>query len=139
MPYITQDTRDLINSKIDELTEKLTITGNESTRDGILNYSITSLLVGVFKSYGPIIRYRDLNSMMGILECVKHELYRRLGSCLEDGAIVKNGDIEAYRKDTPDFCHICGARIPTIDGEGTCDACAPQDNLWGKTTPGSHL
>lgn len=57
---------------------------------GELNYAITRLLVSFF---GDIPRYADLNAAIGVLECAKQELYRRVGAPLEDRKLAENGDV----------------------------------------------
>jgi hypothetical protein len=38
-------------------------------------------------------RYSTANNLMGVLECVKAEFYRRQVANLEDRKIIENGDI----------------------------------------------
>ncbi len=57
--------------------------------DGMVNYTLTKILDGVYGSGG----YEVYNRLMGVLECVKHEYYRRKISDYEDEKIAENGDI----------------------------------------------
>ena len=58
---------------------------------GVLNYCISALLNEVLKTNG--ISYRNINELIGVLECAKLELYRRVASPYEDDKIHSNGDV----------------------------------------------
>jgi hypothetical protein len=55
---------------------------------GELNFLLTSILHGV---YTP--SYHNYNEIVGMLECVKLELYRRQIGNYEDQKIRENGDV----------------------------------------------
>lgn len=57
---------------------------------GELNYLITSL---VLRYIGPSISYGRINDAIGVLECAKLEMYRRLAAPYEDDKIAENGDV----------------------------------------------
>lgn len=59
------------------------------TRSGICNYIITRLLKDIIYPQS----YHDYNEVIGILECVKQEFYRRAVAPYEDKKIEQNGDI----------------------------------------------
>lgn len=88
MPYIRARDRPEIDRLIEPLIEML---GRESVEDvdGKVNYAITRLINGVYKP-----RYFNYNRAVGVLECVKLELYRRRVGPYEDEKIVENGDVE---------------------------------------------
>jgi hypothetical protein len=94
MPYIKQNDRDWIGSGIDELVFALKEdhAGNPDGLAGRLNYAITILLS---KSYDLTKNpsYAKLNDAIGVLECCKLELYRRLAIPYEDKKIQENGDV----------------------------------------------
>ena len=98
MPYIKQEQRDLIDDDIANLVESISdFTDDE--KEGVLNYTITSLLnamPGKNKAGDREWRYKFINRVVGVLECVKLEFYRRLAGPYEDVAIEKNGDIKIY-------------------------------------------
>jgi len=94
MPYISQGLRLVIDRQITALSDDIWNMANEETLAGILNYTVTELLNQTIMGNEP--RYHKINTVLGILEAVKLELYRRLGGPYEDTAIVKNGDIKAY-------------------------------------------
>ena len=98
MPYITQDLRDKINLEIFDLQEQiLNISGSDNI-EGLLNYVITNLLVdkAIWCDASSALSYRHYNRMLGVLESVKQEIYRRIIAPYEDKCIMKNGDIDAF-------------------------------------------
>lgn len=65
---------------------------------GILNYLITELLlhkIDLETADNELPRYAQLNEIIGILECCKLEIYRRLGKLIEEKAIHINGDLDS--------------------------------------------
>ena len=79
MPYIDQDAR-----------RRLEVGGQPETA-GELNYAITRLVDEYLQSRGGL-RYSHLNEVIGVLECAKLELYRRLAVPYEDQKLAENGD-----------------------------------------------
>jgi len=91
MPYITQDRRD----PLDEPLAQIILAIQDSTaKAGMLNYAITTLLQSVVDPEAP--RYVDINTAVGVLECAKLELYRRLAAGYEDKKAAENGDVDTY-------------------------------------------
>lgn len=90
MPYISQDLRnqlpslELLKKELDNLEEKM----------GALNYILTELMQ---EELFPL-KYRKINDLIGMLECCKLELYRRVAH-YEDQKIRENGDV--YRVSQP--------------------------------------
>lgn len=64
---------------------------------GELNYAITRLVDEYLERKG--LRYQAINDVVGVLECAKLELYRRVAAGYEDGKIDDNGD--AFRSHLP--------------------------------------
>ncbi len=93
MPYIEQAGRDCLDPEIDALSEALRFP--LCREPGALNYTITTLLCRVLGDEGW--SYKKINTMMGVLECVKQEMYRRVAAEYEDEAILRNGDLEEFR------------------------------------------
>lgn len=59
---------------------------------GCLNYLITGLCrIHIEKNGGRC--YKNFNEVMGVLECVKQEFYRRAVAPYEDCKIRENGDV----------------------------------------------
>lgn len=79
MPYITEKQRQALDKGLPPLEA------------GELNYLITRLILEYIKDKGE--SYSVYNAVMGVLECVKHEIYRRLISSYEDKKRKENGDI----------------------------------------------
>lgn len=81
MPYIQSELRRMV------ITDPLpvTLTPNE------LNYVITTLLDTYIQLEG--LNYASLNAAIGVLECAKLELYRRIAAPYEDKKLAENGDV----------------------------------------------
>lgn len=96
MPYITKENREKLDGEIDSLILKLeSFTDDEI--EGALNYTISRLVSQlVTRDKWDGFRYKNINRIMGVLECVKSEFYRRAASDYEDLAIQKNGDMREY-------------------------------------------
>lgn len=84
MPYIHPDQRFVLDSYLNSLLEL-------NLNEGQLNYIITKLLDNFIIENK--LCYTNLNSAIGILECAKMELYRRLVAPYEDIKIKENGDV----------------------------------------------
>jgi hypothetical protein len=76
MPYIDRDKRDDVIS---------------AENPGELNYLITLLVADYIKRKGK--NYATLNEVVGVLECAKLELYRRVAAPYEDQKCEDNGDV----------------------------------------------
>lgn len=85
MPYIAPEERPAIDELVTALAREI---GSERY-EGRLNYAITRLCLEVL----PELRYRELNALVGVLECAKQELYRRLAAPYEDAQAERNGDV----------------------------------------------
>jgi hypothetical protein len=96
MPYIEQNQREKINSLIDEMVKKV-VQDEElySKKCGVANYTITRFILGLRPTTGW--SYTEINNLIGVLECCKQELYRRLAFLYEDYCIAKNEDVKEYR------------------------------------------
>lgn len=104
MPYITQEDRKLYEKEIEALVNKLVeVFSNEPTkisrnRAGHMNYIITKVIYEFYTrlqykfSKTKQLNYADYNEIIGLLECCKLEIYRRLASPYEDSKIKSNGD-----------------------------------------------
>ena len=85
MPYITQERRDAL------VAQPFT-----SQTVGELNYSITKLST-MYLSRGKW-AYRELNDVIGVLEAVKLEFYRRAVVPYENQKMAENGDVYDDRR-----------------------------------------
>ena len=86
MPYIPANRRGIINLITDKLNDEI-------RTDGELNYAVTMLVQKYFVSSDGIFSYFILERIIGLLECVKLEVYRRLGAPMEDKKKNQNGDV----------------------------------------------
>jgi hypothetical protein len=108
MPYISQESREELDSCIDSVIlclknsalnnknifhieslnndELLSIIGN-------INYTVSRICAGVSGD----ISYPKIALITGVLENIKQEFYRRLAIPYEDTKIINNGDIKEYK------------------------------------------
>lgn len=91
MPYINPLKREVLDPVVDELLNSLRELESDdpvNSMAGNLNYVFTRLLNRVYST--P--RYDDINEAVGVLECCKLELYRRLAVPYEENKRFYNGD-----------------------------------------------
>lgn len=81
MPYIDPEAR-----------RRLLDAGGQPQTAGELNYVITRAVDQFLQAQGHL-RYDNLNTSVGVLECAKLELYRRLAAPYEDRKCDENGDV----------------------------------------------
>ena len=86
MPYIDKKRR----KQLEDIAVALLA---DEVTEGDLNYLITRLVDAFLHRGGRTARYGDYNTAIGVLECAKLELYRRLVAPYEDGKISTNGDV----------------------------------------------
>lgn len=67
---------------------------------GELNYSITMLLKEYLRWHS--VCYRTFNEIIGVLECAKLEMYRRMVAPYEDEKRQENGDVYYPIEEVPD-------------------------------------
>ena len=84
MPYIEHSDRIFLD-------ERLTFNNNAIHSPGELNYAITKLINHYIASHG--LSYTNINEAIGVLECAKMELYRRIAIPYEDIKLEQNGDV----------------------------------------------
>ena len=90
MPYIAEEKRIMLEHALATLAAGV-IVEDPKDQAGVLNYCITSLLNEVLKTNG--LKYRNINELIGVLECAKLVLYRRVASPYEDEKKDSNGDV----------------------------------------------
>ncbi len=94
MPYINKQSRKELDDKIKELAGVVIDTAVDGVDDGVnpgrLNYAITKLILEVSSS---VPSYAEYNKIIGVLECLKLEYYRRAVAIHEERKIVENGDV----------------------------------------------
>lgn len=89
MPYIIKDRRKEITFKT--VADGLCVAMNQINTSGELNYAITEILINYLNRKG--ISYTNMNEVVGVLECAKLELYRRMIASYENIKIEENGDV----------------------------------------------
>lgn len=89
MPYIKREERAPIN---DALQPLITWINDYGLTPGQLNYIITRLCLRTATKAG--LNYTAFNGVIGVLECAKLELYRRVIADYEDEKAYQNGDVE---------------------------------------------
>ena len=98
MPYITPERRKELDKEIHYLANALKLLRDSSDDAagyvGDLNYTISELITKVI----PDKRYKHINEIVGVLESLKLEFYRRYAGPYEDLAVIKNGDTDGYKK-----------------------------------------
>jgi hypothetical protein len=85
MPYVMSEARRRLDA-------------GAAPRDaGELNYAVTRLidayLVQASRDQGGRLRYAHLNEVIGVLECAKLELYRRVAAPYEDEKMAESGEV----------------------------------------------
>jgi predicted type IV restriction endonuclease len=88
MPYIKKDKRLRYDIQLEILADLINELPEEE-KAGVVNYVVTRIIHRVFKP--P--KYNTYNSAIGVLECIKQELYRRIIVPYEDIKIKENGDV----------------------------------------------
>ncbi len=89
MPYIKPELRKKYEVSMNQLKDKIAL---EHITVGELNYLITSLCKLYIESK-PELKYFVYNDIVGVLECVKQEVYRRKISDYENNKMRDNGDV----------------------------------------------
>jgi len=89
MPYIPQDDRINIDYSLNLLKAHLGM--DENLPVGNLNYIISTLISHLLETHGT--SYTIGNNLVGVLECAKQELYRRILIPYEDAKLELNGDV----------------------------------------------
>ena len=88
MPYILKEDRDALDYAIFDITAR--ILAKDGTA-GRMNYCISSMINMMIEKKG--LSYSNVNEIIGALECIKLELYRRVAAPYEDLKIEENGDV----------------------------------------------
>ena len=93
MPYIKQEYRYQLDAEINELVRKIInsyMLKNQKLA-GTLNYCFTRIILDILDSTGT--NYENINEMIGMLECCKQELYRKVAVPYEDEKEIENGSV----------------------------------------------
>lgn len=90
MPYISQESKE----KVDRGLVALGLSEFECAGD--LNYAIHQLIAKYIDQNNS--SYQTYNDIVGVLDCAKMEIYRRLVAKYEDNKVEENGDVKPYSK-----------------------------------------
>lgn len=82
MPYISKEARIMFRDE-----------GRKAQKAGELNYQMSQLVRSYLAMHGPTPGYQTYNDIIGVLECLKLEVYIRLARPYEDKKISENGDV----------------------------------------------
>lgn len=91
MPYISIGNRMALDPIIDGLVKRL---GAIECRPGDLNYVVTRLVLETLNHDD----YHSLSDCVRVLRDAADEIQRRLLGPYEDGAIKRNGDLQAFQR-----------------------------------------
>lgn len=108
MPYVDDSIKNVIDSCIEEAVDLDDFVDHvlkaagfydfQPKLPGVANYIVSTIVTELLCKIGsPKHCYSGINAAIGVLECAKMELYRRVAAPYEDLAINTNGDIEAYK------------------------------------------
>ena len=89
MPYIKPELRAKVDELVDALCTILQFTELENA-PGMTNYIISRIISDDIRRNRC---YITINEAIGVLECCKLELYRRLAADYEDQKCEQNGDV----------------------------------------------
>lgn len=115
MPYIDQNVRDELNFQ-----------GATPKFPGELNYKISILLDQYIADCG--LNYTVLNEVIGVLECAKMEIYRRVVAPYEDVKLCDNGEV---------YKNVIGLLPEQIITNGTKDGSAKMQKAVIEIVPTS--
>jgi len=90
MPYIDDEKRELLEHSLQNLYARILV-HDRADMAGVLNYCISRIISEIIKEKG--LKYSNLNELIGVLECAKLELYRRVAAPYEDEKALINGDV----------------------------------------------
>jgi hypothetical protein len=97
LPYIPQEQRAQLNQAVDTLTDVFvnSVLDDETANyEGMINYAFTRLMMNVYGEADST-RYSNINNAIGVLECCKMELYRKVAGPYEDRKQHENGAVVA--------------------------------------------
>ena len=90
MPYIKKKNRDMFDLNIEVLCKEFYESSAKSPGD--LNYVISNIVNEWINAWGGV-SYTNINAVIGVLECAKQEIYRRVAAPYEDIKKEENGDV----------------------------------------------
>ena len=91
MPYIDKDLREAMIKRITDNKSRYDYSVKRPHNAGTFNYLISFLCHSYIKHCG--LNYTVINQVIGILECVKLELYRMIAAPYENKKRMENGSV----------------------------------------------
>jgi hypothetical protein len=88
MPYIKYERRQDLDIHLESLAQELL--NKKETIAGDLNYTVSFIINRIIQDK---LNYDTANCIIGVLDCIKQEFYRRVVSNYEDQKINENGDV----------------------------------------------
>tara|TARA_Y100000996_G_scaffold387409_1_gene346189 strand:- start:4096 stop:4380 length:285 start_codon:yes stop_codon:yes gene_type:complete len=89
MPYIKNKDREKFDESLQEISNNILSMGD-------MNYCVSTIIAKYLEEVQRVegsVGYYYYNQLIGVLECAKLELYRRLAAPYEDLKIDENGDV----------------------------------------------
>jgi len=89
MPYIKNKDREKFDESLQEISDNILSMGD-------MNYCFSTIIANYLEEVERVegsVGYYYYNQLIGVLECAKLELYRRLAAPYEDLKIEENGDV----------------------------------------------
>lgn len=83
MPYISKKARNAMNRQYDP---------RRPAQPGELNYALSNIIDKYLSDCGGAL-YGNYNDVIGVLECIKLELYRRFVGPYENEKLESNGEV----------------------------------------------
>jgi|TARA_B100000035_G_scaffold58292_1_gene46590 hypothetical protein len=90
MPYIPKSEKDRVDKGL------LALHLSDINNAGALNYAVHQVIAKYISQNKE--DYQTYNDIIGVLDCAKMELYRRVISDYEDKKILQNKDVPPYDK-----------------------------------------
>ncbi|MCX8205190.1 MAG: hypothetical protein N3H31_06025 [Candidatus Nezhaarchaeota archaeon] len=87
VPYIKPEKRPGLDRIIEQIVKHFEEV-EDKDRDGQLSYLFTKTLKSLYRP-----SYFNYERIIGLLECIQHEFYRRWVGPYEDAKMKENGDI----------------------------------------------
>ena len=88
MPYIKKEIRANFDTLVEQLAKDLAV---NTDYEGNFNYVISAIISKVLETNGT--SYREINKLVGVLECCKLELYRKVAAPYEQTKASENGEV----------------------------------------------
>lgn len=96
MPYIPPDRREVLDAYANAIAKHLKETAKEGSWIGDLNYVITRMILRTLRVMFKEIRYWQIVIVLGTLQALTVEFYRRIASPYENRQMERFGDVNEF-------------------------------------------